>query len=351
MKQSEERALRAYVGDLNTLCGFEEFVYADGPTRGVKAFALNNGRNLRLTVLADRGLDIHTAQLDGKNVAYAGAVGVRSPHLFREDEARGFLQQFFGGLLTTCGITYAGAAGEDQGQNLGAHGLYSNQPAQRVSARMVYQDDEAIIELSGEVREGRLFGENVLLSRMLRLHTERNLVTVHDRVENQGFATAPVMLIYHINLGYPLLDKGALLYSGAAGVKPRDADAEAGFARWEQVEAPTPNRPEECFFHTRYTQETAFAMLNNPAFGWAGIVRFDPGTLPILTQWKCLRAGEYALGLEPSTSGVFSRAVARKDGSLTHLEPGQSRDYHVSVEFTQDTALIDSLIKLAKIPR
>ncbi len=343
MKKNQERDLRALACDLNTVCGFTEFVYADGPARGVRAFELNNGKNLRLTVLADRGLDIHTAQLDGRNVAYTGAVGVRSPFLFTEDGAKGFLAQFFGGLLTTCGITYAGAPGEDAGQSLGAHGVYSNQPAQRVSARMTWQGDEAVIEVTGEVREGRLFGENVLLSRTLRLYTERNVVTVDDHVENQGFAEAPVMLIYHVNLGYPLLNEGAVLYSGAGDVKPRDADAEKGFADWHQVEAPQPNRPEECFFHTRYDGDTAFAMLHNPAFGWAGIVRFDPNTLPILTQWKCLRSGEYALGLEPTTSGVFNRAVARRDGLLTHLAPGESRSYHVSVEFTQDDALIKEL--------
>lgn len=343
MKKSEELALRTRVGDLNTVCGFTEFVYTDGPARGVKALEVYNGRNLRLTVLPDRGLDIHTAQLDGRNVAYTGSVGVRSPHLFQEDGAKGFLNQFFGGLLTTCGITYAGAAGIDQGQSLGAHGIYSNQPARRVSARMVYQGDEAVIEVYGEVRESRLFAENVLLSRTLRLHTERNLVTIHDRLENQGFLTAPVMMIYHINLGFPLLDEGAVLYSGAEDVHPRDADAEKGLAGWNQMEAPEPNRPEECFFHTRYTRETAFAMLHNPAYGWAGIVRFDHSTLPILTQWKCLRAGEYALGLEPTTSGVGNRAAARKDGLLTHLDPGESRDYKVSVEFTQDAALIESL--------
>lgn len=45
MIRPEEAYLRARIGDMNTHCGFTEFVYADGPARGLRAFALNNGRD------------------------------------------------------------------------------------------------------------------------------------------------------------------------------------------------------------------------------------------------------------------------------------------------------------------
>ena len=129
MKKSQEFELRKRCGDLNGLCGIKDYVFNDGPARGVRAFDLKNGRGLELTVLADRGLDIPYLSYKGINIGLLNKVGVRSPHLYREDGASGFLKQFYAGMLTTCGLTYAGAAGEDGGVPLGLHGPFDNLPA------------------------------------------------------------------------------------------------------------------------------------------------------------------------------------------------------------------------------
>ena len=113
MKKSQEHELRKYCNDLDAYCGFKDYLYNDGPNRGLRAFDVDNGRNIEMTFLADRGLDITALRYKGKNMGLRNKVGVRSPYLYREDGGSGFLKQFYGGLLTTCGITYAGGAGED----------------------------------------------------------------------------------------------------------------------------------------------------------------------------------------------------------------------------------------------
>lgn len=55
-----------------------------------------------------------------------------------------------------------------------------------------------------------------------------------------------------------------------------------------------------------------------------------------------MRAGEYALGLEPTTSGVVNRAEARENGMLTELKSGERRTFDVTIELTDDAARIDS---------
>lgn len=60
-----------------------------------------------------------------------------------------------------------------------------------------------------------------------------------------------------------------------------------------------------------------------------------------------MRAGEYALGLEPTTSGVKNRSEARAEGLLTYLEPGESREYNVSIELTDDAAVIEHYKSIA----
>ncbi len=341
MKKSQEFELRKYVGNLNSLCGISSFTFNDGPASGVKAFRANNGQGLSITVAADRGLDIPYATYKGVPVGFASVTGMRSPALYTEDGALGFLKQFYAGLLTTCGITYAGAACEDDGQKLGLHGPYSNTPAHGVCAESFYDGDEKKLRFAGSVREASVFGANMLLKREMIVETERSVIHIRDVVENQGFSEQPVMMVYHVNFGYPLLDNGARVYANSKTVVPRDEIAKQNFHKYNLIEEPGVGRPEECFFHTQPDGE-AFAMLHNPKVGVAAIVRYDDKVLPLLCEWKCMHAGDYALGLEPTTAGVLGRVAAREAGELPTLAPGASRTFNVSIEFTDDPALIDA---------
>ncbi len=347
MKKSQEQAMRQLVGDLSTIAGYKDYTFNDGPARGMRAFDLDNGQGLQLTVVADRGLDIPWMKYKGKAVSFNSKTGLRSPALYTEDGVRGFLKQFYAGLLTTCGLGYAGAAVVDDGEALGLHGPYSNTPADQVSAQVVYKGDEAQIQLTGQVRQGQVFAENLLLKRKLTLETERSILHIEDTVENQAFVDSPLMLVYHINFGYPMLDEGAKVYSSAKHIAPRDNIAKKGMDRWHTMDAPNATRPEECFFHTQQADKEAFVMLHNEKLGMAAIIRYDAQALPLLCEWKCMRAGDYALGLEPTTSGVMGRIAARENGSLITLAPGESRVYRMSLELTDSAAAIKKLIKQA----
>ncbi len=348
MKKSQEQLLRRKVGDLSSLVGVKDYVLNDGPGKGIRAFDLKNGRNLELTVLADRGLDISSLSYKGRNMAFASKSGIRSPYLYTEDEARGFLKQFFAGFLTTCGLTYAGGHGRDGDRELGLHGPYSNTPASQVSAWTGYADDELVLHVAGQVRESCVFEENLLLKRMITLETERDRLVIRDRIENQGFRDEPFMLVYHINFGYPMLDAGARVFSSAGQVIARDETARKGFSDYDRMEEPVDGREEECFFHVDHSGREAFAMLHNEDLGAACIIGFDPEAFPLLCQWKCMRSGDYALGLEPTTSGVHNRAIARENGTLRYLKPGESQNLDITVEFTDDQAVIGHYVQRSK---
>lgn len=47
-----------------------------------------------------------------------------------------------------------------------------------------------------------------------------NTIYLHDRVENLGFSATPLMLIYHMNFGYPLLDEGSQTVPDLSGPFP-----------------------------------------------------------------------------------------------------------------------------------
>lgn len=342
MRKSELFELRKKCGDPSALCGIKDYVFNDGPARGMRAFDLKNGRGIEMTVLADRGLDIPYLSYKGVNIGLLNKVGLRSPYLFQENGASGFLKQFYAGMLTTCGLTYAGAAGEDGGKALGLHGPYDNIPAAKVSAWQDSEGDDIVLKLAGEVREAEVFGANMVLTRQLTLDTERDELHIHDVVENQGFDTAPLMMIYHINFGYPMLDDGARTYYSTTEVAPRTDFAAEGMHNYDIMEAPGVGRDEQCYYHTGHSDGEAFAMLHNEKLGIAAMVRYDKSVFPLLCEWKCMRAGEYALGLEPTTSGVVNRSEARENGMLTYLEPGEKRTFDVTIELSDDPARIDA---------
>ena len=348
MKKSQEFELRKKYNDLDAYCGVKDCILNDGPDRGVRAFELKNGRGVEMTVLADRGLDVSSLRYKGINIGLNNKVGVRSPYLYTEDGGSGFLKQFHGGLLTTCGITYAGAAGEDGGKQLGLHGPFNNLPASQANAYVAYEGDERVLKVSGLVHEAEVFGTDMVMQRDFTLQSERDILRIHDIVTNQSFETQPVMLVYHINFGYPILDAGAKAYFSAGKIESRTEFAEQGIANYFEMEEPGVGRDEQCYYHTQWPEDKeAFAMLHNEKLGIAAIVRFDREVLPLMCQWKCMRAGEYALGLEPTTSGVVNRSEARKLGNLTHLEPGESREYNVSIEITDDPAVINHYCSIA----
>lgn len=349
MKKSQEFELRKKCNNLDALCGIKDYLYNDGPNRGLRAFDLKNGKNLEMTLLADRGLDIPYLSYKGVNVGLANKVSIRSPYLYVEEGGSGFLKQFFGGMLTTCGITYSGAAGEDEGKALGLHGPLNNTPAEQVSAEVAYEDDERVLRVRGKVREAEVFGTDMLMERCFTLETEQDKLRICDKVTNQSFEKQPVMLVYHINFGYPMLDAGAKAYFSANKITPRSEFAAEGQAIYNLMEEPGMGRDEQCYFHTEFPDGVEpFAMLHNEKLGMAAIVRFDKEVLPFMCQWKCMRAGEYALGLEPTTSGVKNRSEARAEGLLTYLEPGESREYNVSIELTDDTAVIEHYKSIAR---
>ena len=63
------------------------------------------------------------------------------------------------------------------------------------------------------------------------------------------------MLLYHINVGYPLLCEDSEILIPTRKVTPRDAAAAANTARWNRMEAPKDNEPEEVFLHEMAADE------------------------------------------------------------------------------------------------
>lgn len=329
--------LRRRVGRLEQVAGIESFTYDDGPERGVRALRVRTGTGFAFTVLADRGLDIGDAEFRGMALAWSSPTGVTGPW-YHEPEGTGWLRSFHGGLIVTCGLQHAGRPSERDGELLGMHGRASNLPASHIAREARWDADGCALEVRGQVRETRVFGSDLVMSRRITARVGESVLRIEDAVENRGWSSAPLMLLYHINLGWPLLADGShLVGPGAPGEipDPHEAGATAGGEAWDRFAAPTPGFEERSYYHRPRAGADGWAeaRLENPrlAGGLALRVRFRPEELPEFVQWTMTGEGTYVLGLEPATCRLLGYPAERAAGRVIDLWPGETRRFRLEI--------------------
>ena len=168
---------------------------------------------------------------------------------------------------------------------------------------------------------------------MIRCSKWENTFTISDTVENRGHADTPVMLLYHMNMGYPLLSENAIVEVSSDKVVPRTEHAAKDLDTWAKMLPPTPGARELCYTHT--FEKEARASIYNPDINKGLTISFDKDVLDHLTEWKLMGYRDYVLGLEPSNCALTGRAAVRKSGQLKFLKPGQKQTYVVKVELTE----------------
>jgi hypothetical protein len=327
--------LRERAGLMAQFAGIRAVRLNDGVTAGVRALDFYTGSGLRFTVLPDRGMDIGMAEWRGAPLVWASSTDVTHPAYY-EAEGLGWLRGFHGGLLVTCGLMNVAVASEDEGERFGIHGRLSNIPAHNVSHDAFWQGDDYVLTARGRVRETRVFGENVLLTRSITTRLGSRSIQIVDVIENQGFEPTPLMILYHINAGYPVLSETSELLLDST-VIPRDYEAEKGIEVAKQGAPPTPAFKEQVFQHkvTPGSDGWASATLLNREFdGGRGLglrVRYRPDELPYFWQWRMVGQGTYVMGLEPANCHVMGRGEERRQGRLPMLAAGETRTHRLEI--------------------
>ncbi|MBN1285599.1 MAG: aldose 1-epimerase family protein [Anaerolineae bacterium] len=334
--------LARLIGDMTQLAGVRLGELSDGVARGVRIADFHTATGLAFTVLLDRGMDIGAARFAGRPLAWESPVGWAHPSRYEPGEL-GWLYTFGGGLMTGCGLAWFGAPTVDQGVPLGLHGRLSHTPAANVSAGAQWEDGEYVIWVQGEVREAKVHGDTLRLTRCISTVLDGTWLLIDDRVENLGFTPAPHMMLYHCNFGFPVVSPDTELVVDDANVAPRDDVAAPGLDEHTRFGNPTPGYAEQVFYHSVNPDDdgSAYAALINRALNFGAYVRYRQAELPCLVQWKHTGAGQYVCGLEPATAWVGGRDTARAEGQLKVLEPGEAVEYEVEIGVLPDAEAIE----------
>jgi hypothetical protein len=345
------KELVQYVGSLGQVCGATSYVLDDGKAAGARGIDVRTGSGLDFTVLPDRALDVPFAAYRGKPLCHVAKTGVVS-HAHYEPQENGWFRSYFAGLLTTCGLSNTGAFCEVDGEKYGLHGRISNTPAERVNVRETWEGDELEIEVSGSVREAVFYGENLVLVRRIVARMGEKRFFIHDRVENQGFSRVPLFLLYHFNVGFPLLDENSELLLSPERTDFFDDAARQGAKDMLRFQRPTHEYVRQVFLHTLREDadgRTMVALVNRRLEGTPlGVsLTFDRSQLPEFFTFKMMGQGDYQLGLEPSNCLPMGRAFERERNGWKFIEPQSSRSFDLEIaviEGEEETARVEAYI-------
>jgi hypothetical protein len=332
------------VGNIDQVGGAKKYLLTEGNTAGVEAVEFRNGNGLNFTALAGRGLDISAAEYGGQSLCWRSHPGDVAGTYF---DQLGFqwLRSFFGGLLCTCGMSWAGAPCKEddeclEGFNgyLGLHGRVSNTPAKNVCVDGEWQGDDYVYWAQGKVTEAQVFAANLELTRKITGKLGVNKIWVHDRVENKGWVKQDHMFLYHCNLGFPLCEGGGEYLFPALSTTPRTPLASEHIDTWRDFPVPTKDQEEWVYYHDLAADAdgmTMAAFVNREFNGGQGFgisFKWDKKVMPYFIQWKMPAQGTYVTGLEPANCHVDTRVLDREEGRLVVLEPGEVREYVLEID-------------------
>lgn len=346
----EKTFLRKRLGSISQLGGLKRYRLSDGRADGVEAVDVRTGAGLSYTVLPGRGMDIAWTDYKGVPVSYMSATGV-SAGAYRE-EGMEWLRNFFAGLLTTCGLSNVGGPCEEfhpviGERNYGLHGRISNIPAGQVCVNEGWDGDEYVMSVSGKATESIVHGETLSLRRTVRSVLGKNAIDIHDVIENEGNQPTPVTVLYHMNLGYPVLSENARLVMATKKVRGASDLAESELAEHTRFHAPISGTVERCYFHEvgEDADGKTYVALINDELELAIVFTYYPSELPCFTEWKMLNDGVYVLGIEPGNSNPIGRVNARTQGVLQTLDAGEQKQVRLRIE------IIDGKSEIEKIER
>ncbi len=319
--------------------------------QGMETVILEN-ELLRVVVLAGKGSDIIEFRYKPYDLDFMLQMpaGTRNPNrgVLSSPTSGTFIDYYGGGWNDI--LPNGGPFSTYQGAEFGQHGEVSLIPWEH----MIVEDSPERVAVRLWVRPIRT---PFFVEKTLSLTPGRAVLTIDERVVNEGGQPMHLMWGQHIALGRPFLDEGAVIDVPARGFivndvmdnyEPRRFQVNA-HARWPHV--PTPDGATADASRIPAVGEQAaqeMAYITELTDGWYAVtnaarqigfgVRFDPSLFRYIWYWQQLDgAGTgfpwwgrlHTTALEPWTSyptGGLSEAVA--NGSAVRLEVGQALESH-----------------------
>lgn len=293
------------ISNFKQIASIQRYTVTEGREKGLDIIDCNNGK-LRFMLNVTKALDVMQLWHEGQNMSFVS----KNAFTAREND---FLNRFEGGMIYTCGL-------DNMGRRDGyiLHGTHHNQNAQIVRSECT---EEGII-VEAVVRETALFGQNLVFRRKVFTAINSGSVSIEDTIENAGFTDADYGILYHINLGYPMLDKDTKIVADCEDISARTEFATANIDSAFSMTDSVVGQDEMCYYLTLKKPEIS---LVNEKLGKTFTVSYSKETLPYFLEWKSMASGDYALGLEPTTS------ILDDEFKYQTVAPGEKKTFNITL--------------------
>ena len=295
----------------------------------MRLLEVNNGKGLEMTVSLDRCADISRLRFKGINMSYFSPCGYVAPAYY-QPTGTDWLKSFTAGFLTTCGLEAVGSPCTDEGVEYPLHGTIANTPAEQ--AYWFEENDELVVRAT--MKDEVLFARKMRLSREYRISLKNNEFEIIDTIENTGDSEQAMEILYHMNMGYPLLDEDSVVTIPAKEVVPRNEHAANDIENCLKVIKPEAGYIERCYYH-KFADENGKASIYQPKLGMGLEISFNAKELDGFVEWKLMGVRDYVLGLECGNCYPDGRDVMRNIGMLKFLQPGEKKTYRVKISMME----------------
>ncbi len=326
-----------------------------GRSAGMQCLTVDTGAVVA-SILPDRGMSLWKCWSGDLEFGWQSpVVGPVHPSLVPINDASGLgWLEGFDELLVRCGLYSNGAPEFAENGSLvhPLHGRIANLPAHQLDVQVNVEN--GTLDVIGVVSESRFLIYSLELQTRYRFRVGSPVIEVIDTITNRSSKRSSAQMLYHINIGQPVLQSGSSIHAAYRNLTPRDARAAEGISTWNTCEGPVSGYQEQVYFIEPFADDSHWseAMLstNDGSFGFA--VHFDTRTLPYLNLWKNTVAVEdgYVVGLEPATGFPNTRSVEDKNGRLINLQGGESKSFRLKLqplvtpnEVTQSRSRIEKL--------
>lgn len=324
--------MKNYIGNPLQTRGAERYTLEGGKGDGMHFLYVRNGKGLEAWISLDRAGDISRVNFSGDNMGYFSPCGYVAPQYY-DGVGLGFLKSFTAGFFTTCGLAAVGSPCTDDGEELPLHGTVSHIPAELLA---IEENDEHL-KIRLKVTDAVLFQRKLVLDRRYCFSYTENIFTVTDTVMNEGDAESPYSILYHCNMGWPLLSETSVVRIPHSKITARNEHSKAYLDTALQMEEPQACYEERCYYYDVLQKGGyAHAGIYNDIIGKGLVMSYDQTTLPYFTEWKMMGKRDYVLGLEPGNCTPDGRDILRKNGTLKFLQPEESCTTNISFKFVTD---------------
>ncbi len=342
--------LLRHVGRLDQVAGVRLVTLGDGVERGVRVLEFRTGTGFVFDVVVDRAFDIGRCEHAGRSLAWSSSVGFAGPWYY-EPEGLGFLRNWGGGLLATCGLDHALFMAEDTAEQyhypaksteqFGLHGRVSNRPARLTGYGERWEGDDCVLWAEGEVLQASVFGEHLLLRRRIEARVGESSAADSRRGRERRLRpdAAHAALPHQRRLSRRRRGRG-----GARPGPPRRA-ARRPSCRGLHDPRRAGRRVRRAGVRARERGRAGRERARSrrqPGLGLGAYEIYRQDQLPFHFMWRMLGEGTYVVGIEPCTNRTAGRLDARERGELIELGPGEKRSYDLELGALVGAAEIDA---------